>query len=75
MARKKPRKAGMALKKVRKDPAAVALGRKRMAKASPEERRQIGSKGGKRRFAGWTTEEISAEMKRVRAAAIAKKKS
>jgi len=53
----------------RKNPAAVALARRRMRKLSPEQRKQIASMGGKARFEGKTAEEISAAMKSVRAGA------
>jgi len=58
----------------RKDPAAVALGRKRMKQLTEDQRKQFASKGGKSRFEGWTAEQISAEMKRVRSAAKNRKK-
>jgi hypothetical protein len=61
-------------KKKKKNPAAVALGRRRMRNLSEKNRHDLAAKGGKKRFAGWTAEEISAEMKRVRAAAKAKKR-
>jgi len=51
----------------KQNPAAVALGRRRMRKLKKEDRKVFASKGGKSRFAGWTAEQISAEMKRVRA--------
>jgi hypothetical protein len=57
----------------KKNPAAVALGRRRMRKLKKEDRKVFASKGGKSRFAGWTAEQISAEMKRVRAKGAKKK--
>jgi hypothetical protein len=56
----------------KKDPAAVALGRKRMSKLSKKERADLGAKGGKLRFKGWSEEEIRAEMKRVRKVGLKK---
>jgi hypothetical protein len=44
-----------------------------MARLSDEERKQLSSKGGKARFQGWIAEQISIEMKRVRAAVMAAK--
>jgi hypothetical protein len=58
----------------KKNPAAVALGRKRMMKLSKKERVEFATKGGKSRFQGWTEEQISEEMKRIRGAAKAKKR-
>lgn len=59
-------------RKKRKNPAAVALAGRRMRKLTPEQRQEIARKGGHARFKGKTAEEISQEMKRVRAAALQK---
>jgi hypothetical protein len=68
----------MAKKRTRKNPAAVALGRRRMKKLSDDERTKFAKEGGKARaksrFEGWTKEQISEEMKRIRGAAKAKKR-
>ena len=44
----------------RKNPAAVALGKRRMSKLTKQERAELGQKGGKRRLKTLTPEERSA---------------
>lgn len=48
----------------KKDPGAVALGRKRIKKLSGPERKELASKGGSAAWAKLSPEERSAEMKR-----------
>jgi hypothetical protein len=49
----------------KKNPAAVSLGKRRMKLISPEERAELGSKGGKARLTTLTAEERSAIAKKA----------